>query len=67
MFLVVAVICGLLVVCCALVVVLLFAQRRKSALRKQESIDLNPDYGDHEEDYNDNQTQVVDRNDYYVL
>ena len=50
-----------------IVVVLLFAQRRRSAIREQESIDLNPDYGDHEEDYNDNQTQVVDINDYYVL
>lgn len=66
-FVVVSVICGLLVVCCALVAVFMFAQKRKSALREQESIDLNPDYGDHEEDCNDDQTQVVDRNDNYVL
>ena len=58
--------CGLLVVSLALVVAFVVVRRTPSAVREQESTDLNPEYGADEEDYEDHRTQVMDINVEYV-
>ena len=45
-----------------LIIGIVFMWRRKPNVKKQETIDENPDYGD---DYYDGRTQVMDENDYY--
>ena len=58
--------CGLLVVSFALVIGYIVVKRKTSAVGEQESTDWNPSYGDHVDDYDDNRTQVMDRNVEYV-
>ena len=53
-----------MIVTCGLLVLSLFPV--VGFVREQESTDWNPVYEAHEEDYDDNRTQVMDRNVEYV-
>ena len=58
------VICGLLLVLILLIILicLIFWMKKKRNLAKQETVDENPDYGDHDCGVD---SQIIDRNDYY--